>query len=586
MRAITTILVILLLIASLFFLLSIAKIVKKVSSDIEPSTEISNQEETTIPTEEVEETSSQVEESSEDIAKIEIYLDGTRENGIFLGEAEYGLYSEKAKSIYGESFAQSGYRLLWENNQYIFEPGSIHYLYIYTFIPEHGWDYIREEIKIPGELNTQENIKLYVDGPKPDATVSGDIRISGWAGNISTPENPGINKVEIYLDGPKNFGKFLGEAEYGLERPDVAKVLNNENFTNTGYSFVYNVSGLEPGTTHSFYVYAYSTTGEYQLVVREVKIEGEQKETKSIISVETNLRENYNTSKIEIGGWAISRKRLEGGITLPLDIEYSIKKIVFTSTKNGNEDIFSINIDGTELTQLTDHPGNDMYPSVSPDGKKIAYTSDIDGIWQIVVMDWDGKNKRQITKNPWRSGFPSWSFDGKFIYFEGYIDGSWEIFRINSDGSNMKQLTFNPNADDWHPCGHPYEYKIIYESGTPGNEDLYIMDHDGKNIKRISDEKMRKRVPAISIDGKVIVFSDNDSLYTMDINGENIKKISGSLKNCRHSDISPDNKYVTFEANIDNQMGIFIVNLDGSNLTKLTNIPENSYDPYFLYQAP
>ena len=72
----------------------------------------------------------------------------------------------------------------------------------------------------------------------------------------------------------------------------------------------------------------------------------------------------------------------------------------------------------------------------------------------------------------------------------------------------------------------------------------------------------------------------------MDGNGENIKKISGSLVKSRHPDISPDNKYITFESIIDGQEEIFIVNLDGSNLKRLTFIPGIDYDPVFLYQAP
>jgi Tol biopolymer transport system component len=149
----------------------------------------------------------------------------------------------------------------------------------------------------------------------------------------------------------------------------------------------------------------------------------------------------------------------------------------------------------------------------------------------------------------------------------------------------MKRLTFNTDEPDWHPCGHPYKYKVIYESGTTGNEDIYIMDHDGKYVDKISDENMRKRGPSISVDGKIIVFSDNNSLYTMDNNGKNIKKISGDLSRCRHSGISPDMKYVVFESVIDGNVEIILTNLDGSNTIRLTTSPTKDYDPVFLYQA-
>lgn len=595
MKSIAIILIILFLIVSSFLGFLIIKKVLYETEKLATAPEIEEpptiKEERAITEKESEkaknETVAAVEEIP-DIEKVEIYLDGDKENGIFLGEADYGLHSEEAVSIYGGNLSDSGYRLLLENNQYDFKPGSIHTLYVYTFIPEHGWDYISEEIKIPGELDTAQNIKLYVDNPKQNSILKDKVNISGWAANINPPDNPYIDKVEIYLDGPKDFGKFLGEATYGLDRPDVAKALNNENYTKSGYVFTYDLSNFEPGSSHSFYVYAYSPNGEYQLVKRDIKIEGEKKESKSIIFIDTNLGESFKTGKIEIKGWAINRDKLKEGVALTSDdIEYKVKKIVFVSNKTGNEDIFSMNLDGTELTQLTDYPGNDMYPSVSPDGKKIAYTSDIGGSWEIIIMDWDGSNKTQITFNPERNGYPRWSFDGKYIFFEMHIEGNWELYRINSDGSNMKRLTFNPGADDWHPCGHPYEYKVIYESGTPGHEDIYIMDYNGENIKKISDFPMRKRVPYISKDGKTIVFGgyekDNSDIFTMDINGENIKKLTVNPESDGHPSFSPDN-LIAYEAKIDGSAEIFIMNMDGSNKTQLTNFPGDDWGPVFMYQ--
>ena len=98
-----------------------------------------------------------------------------------------------------------------------------------------------------------------------------------------------------------------------------------------------------------------------------------------------------------------------------------MERVVFVSDQNGNEDIFSMNIDGTDLKQLTDNPGSDLYPSVSKEGNKIVYSSDIKGVWQIMVMDWDGSGKKQLTFGAERSGDPSWSYDDKFIYFEKFL---------------------------------------------------------------------------------------------------------------------------------------------------------------------
>lgn len=589
MRTVTIIIIILSVIAvSIFGFVIIRYVRDKISPAAETAeSELPDPVVEEEPEPETTEEEPQEEPDPEEISAIEIYLDGDRNNGIPLGEAQYGMPSKEASTFYGEDFSDTGFSLAKEMEDCTFEPGSIHYLYVYALIPKYGWNYTRERIVIAGEADLDTNIRLSIDDPKGNEEIAeadkSNVKVSGWSVDLNSHDTTGIDRIEIYLNGPRDFGKSIGDVNYGIERQGVANALGNANYTNSGYSLKFDASILEAGSENTLYIYSFSTSGTYNLGPRDFKMEGGQKESNVIFSVE---EANLNDSSIEISGWAINKDDILEGKPRDLDIKYSTRKIVFVSNKNGNEDVFSMNIDGSELIQLTDHPGKDNYPAVSPDGKKIAYTSDINGTWQIMVMNWDGTDKTQLTRNPWRSGYPAWSFDGRFIYFEVSQDGDWEIYRVNSDGSNMKRLTFNPGVDDWHPYGHPFQYKVIYESGPTGNEDLYIMDYDGENIKRISDINMRKRVPAISVDGKIIVFSDNSAIYTMDSNGENIKKISGSLVKSRHPDISPDNKYITFESIIDGQEEIFIVNLDGSNLKRLTFIPGIDYDPVFLYQAP
>lgn len=521
------------------------------------------------------------------ITKIEVYLDGDKNHGIFLGEAEYNLKSPEAELLYGENFNKKGFKLIYENTKYHFEPGSTHYIYVYTYSPASGWDYIREEIKIPGEVTKDPTINIFIDSPKENEKISENIYVSGWALDTDSQEGTGIKEVKIYLDGPKDIGYFLGAAEYGRPRPDVADAFGNQNYVDSGYYLNIDPSEFEPGSKHTLFVYAISKNPPDSLNFekREIIIAGE-KERKSIIKVDINLENLVENNTIEITGWAIDKQSLSSeAIT---EKQYSIKKIVFASNREGNDNIYSINLDGTELTRLTDHPGNDMYPEVSPDGKKIAYTSDIGGTWQIMVMDWDGKNKKQLTNNPFRSGYPSWSFDGKYIYFEGHIDENWELFRINSDGSNQIRLTFNPKYEDWHPDGHPYEYKIIYESGVAGHEDLYIMDNDGSNIKKICKEHQRRRTSDVLYNGNKIVYSrytnNQSDIWIMDFNGENEKKLTDNPDWDGHPVFSPDGKYIAYEEKTGKVENIIIMDLNGENKINITNHASNNWDPSFLFQ--
>ncbi|MHB1345984.1 MAG: TolB family protein [Candidatus Humimicrobiaceae bacterium] len=528
-------------------------------------------------------------EKSSNIEKIEVYLDGTRENGgIFLGEAQYGLPSSETAALYGEKFANSGYSLKWKNTSYNFTPGSLHNIYIYAFISKYGWDYLKQPVVVPGEKTVSANIKLMIDTPLNGSTIANDENIGGWSVNTAIPDSPGISGIELYADGPKGFGKLLGTATLGAARPDVAEAMGNAAYANCGFNYLLAINLFEPGTDHTIYAYANSVTGETQEQVLDIKTGGQKKEENSIIFTETDFASEISKGEITIKGWAIEKDLFKETIAAkPLE-DYSVKKIVFTSLKSGNEDIFIMNIDGSGLTQLTDNPTNDMYPQISPDGKKILYTSDINGTWQIMTMNTDGTEKRQITNGSYRSGYPTMSFDGKFIFYEVYMENNWELFRINGDGSSPVRLTFNPGGDDWHPVAHPFDFKVLFESGSVGSEDIFFMDFDGANKILISDYGIRKRTPCISKDGKYISFAgfeeEISSIYIMNSDGSNVVRLTSNPGFDTHPGISPDNKLIVFDSNFSGNSEIYIMNFDGTGVVKLTDIAGDDWGPVFLYQ--
>ena len=324
MKTVTIITIILFLAAAVLFGIVFLKYIgTKIFSDTEPS-EI----EQDIPIV-VEKDGEEVETDTEEITAIEIYLDGSREDGIFLGAVSYGTISEEASMIYGEDFSDSGFILSLDNKDYVFEPGSTHYLYVYTLIPEYGWDYIREKILIPGDTDYDENIQFSLEHPSHNSIIKEadkeNIPVSGWSVDPGYSDSTGIDRIEVYLNGPKGFGISEGPVDYGIERLDVATHFQNANYTNSGYSFYFDGSHLEDGSENTLYVYYYSTSGNYSLAMVDFKIEGEEKESNSIISIEDY---DLNDQTIEITGWATNKDWiLEGRPPRSLDIDYSTKKI-------------------------------------------------------------------------------------------------------------------------------------------------------------------------------------------------------------------------------------------------------------------
>src|SRR5436305_10206918 len=82
----------------------------------------------------------------------------------------------------------------------------------------------------------------------------------------------------------------------------------------------------------------------------------------------------------------------------------------------------------------------DSYPMFSPDGKKIAFESNRSGNFEIYTMDIDGAHIKQLTNDTAFDGTPAWSPDGKQIVFASERDSDPEIYIMNVDGSNQKRL--------------------------------------------------------------------------------------------------------------------------------------------------
>ncbi len=106
-----------------------------------------------------------------------------------------------------------------------------------------------------------------------------------------------------------------------------------------------------------------------------------------------------------------------------------------------NRDIYVVNSDGSNLTQLTDHRYAEANPTWSPDGSRIAYTRMDNGFEDIFVMKADGSGQVNLTNHRATDRVPHWSPDGTRIAFYSDRDGDEDIFVMNADGSNLINLT-------------------------------------------------------------------------------------------------------------------------------------------------
>jgi len=181
-------------------------------------------------------------------------------------------------------------------------------------------------------------------------------------------------------------------------------------------------------------------------------------------------------------------------------------------------DIFEANPDGTDLKRLTDAKGYDAEGSYSPDGKRIVFTSMRDGDQEIYVMNADGTDQKRLTNGKGYDGGPFFSPDGKSIVYRGdrRDDGkqNLQIRMIDADGKNDRALTDNQIFNwcpFWYPNGKGFIFTqadhAAYARGEKPNYDLYMMKPDGSDVTRITFDPAFDGLPVFSPDGKKMMWT-------------------------------------------------------------------------------
>jgi Tol biopolymer transport system component len=195
-------------------------------------------------------------------------------------------------------------------------------------------------------------------------------------------------------------------------------------------------------------------------------------------------------------------------------------------------DIFSADADGSNLEQLTSATGYDAEATVSPKEDKIVFTSTRDGDPEIYVMNIDGNNQTRLTFQKGYDGGAFFSHDGSKIVFRAsrpksekeladYNDlvnsglvrpTALEIYVMNSDGTDIKQVT-NSGKASFAPFFHPDGRRIIFASNInskSGREfDLYVINIDGTGLEQITFNPTFDGFPMFTSDGKQLVFASN-----------------------------------------------------------------------------
>ena len=273
----------------------------------------------------------------------------------------------------------------------------------------------------------------------------------------------------------------------------------------------------------------------------------------------------------------------------------TMPKILFTSTRDGNREVYMMNPDGSEQVNLTQHPAGDLGAVWSPTGDQILFASDRQGtrVWDLYLMDADGSNVRRVFKKKakgWRYN-PTWSPDGKqFAY--SYRD--WDRFEfglyLGTFGEEDAELLPYGSSAAWSPDGSEIACIVSHQFGSR----LIFLNVDTRDREQPLPDKalLWQSSPSWSGEGDRLAISgnkhplpvildrdlhnawaDKDTIFIVNRDGMGLQQLADEAgPAARLPVLSPNGAEVIYTQEINGQLQIFKIDINSGVRTQLTHI--------------
>jgi TolB protein len=202
--------------------------------------------------------------------------------------------------------------------------------------------------------------------------------------------------------------------------------------------------------------------------------------------------------------------------------------------------------------------------------------------WQMFLMNADGTNQIAVTNNVVRCSPPILSNSGTRIAFTTYENFYYNLYIIDIDGQNQKFLSKGKQFCG-SPAWSPDDSRIAFvknDNTVGGNNEIYSIKADGSNEIRLTNQNDNFSPQYFPDNNSIIFASSNNSgigIYKMNIDGSDRQLLTPQNLSFVDPKISPDGRKISITSNDWNGSQIFVMNADGSNLKQLTSTVSSSY---------
>lgn len=273
-------------------------------------------------------------------------------------------------------------------------------------------------------------------------------------------------------------------------------------------------------------------------------------------------------------------------------------KIGFTSTRDGNYEVYTISSDGTNPINVSNNPKTDYGFAWSYDGRKILFYTNRDGNDEIYIMNSDGKSQVNLTNNAANDRIPSFSNDNSKIAFvsdRSHKEG--DIFIMDGDGKNVVQITKNESFEESPSFSNnsrkllfTRELKDLNDPKASGNGEIFSIDLKTKKETRLTNKEGYDSGAFFSPNGKKIAFYGYDKttkfydIYLMNPDGSQLEKLTDDAPEDYSPTWSPDGNWLAFTRGDSKNYDIWIINISTKELKRLTDHPKRDETPFWCPQ--
>ncbi len=260
--------------------------------------------------------------------------------------------------------------------------------------------------------------------------------------------------------------------------------------------------------------------------------------------------------------------------------------IAFDSDRDGDEEVYVMDADGTDPRQLTRSQYANAWPQWSPDDSRIVFSSTRDGDWEIYTMAADGSDARRLTYSPGRDAHPAWLGPGRIVFQSPRhsADASEvDLFTMNTDGLRQRRLLAAPGFDGVAVPSPDHRW-IAFQRGVPDLRrpseqayrwELFLVDSSGMNERRLTQGPWSSQVPSWNPDGTRLAFhSDStgrDQLYLLELATGRTTSLTTSTGSDHAPSFSPDGRYVAFTSDRDGSMDLYVLRIADGTVRRLTH---------------